>query len=289
MNFVERVDETIEQGGARGVLESTDTRVERITDAGVDFIVRIVEALERKEEEAGEQQEADEPVDPFMPPYEEGLFVEELSETHVCVLNKFPVLDRHLLIVTRDFEEQRERLNRRDFAALSKCLNRMEGLGFYNGGGVAGASQEHKHLQLVGFPLAEGVDGVPIASVTGEGEPAVGEVSRVAGLAFEHRLWGLSETESAGSGLAAGAPELLEGYRAMLESAGLGATSPVEPYNLLVTRRWMMLVPRRRERWQGISVNALGYAGALLARDEEEREVIGQAGPMRILQALAGP
>jgi ATP adenylyltransferase len=128
----------------------------------------------------------------------------------------------------------------------------------------------------------------------------VGEVSRVDGLAFEHRLWGLSESESAGSGLAArapaknggglaaGAPELLEGYRAMRESVGLDGTSPVDPYNLMVTRRWMMLVPRGRECWEGMSVNALGYAGALLARDGEELDRIRRAGPMRILTALAG-
>ena len=38
----------------------------------------------------------------------------------------------------------------------------LNGLGFYNAGRAAGASQPHKHLQLVGLPLAPGVAGLPV-------------------------------------------------------------------------------------------------------------------------------
>ena len=44
------------------------------------------------------------------------------------------------------------------------------------------------------------------------------------------------------------------------------------PYNLLVTRRWMLRVPRSRERFGTISINALGFAGSLFVRDEEEMQ-----------------
>ena len=60
------------------------------------------------------------------------------------------------------------------------------------------------------------------------------------------------------------------------------------PYNLLVTRRWMMAVPRARERWDGVSVNALGFAGSLLVRDAGELARLRAAGPMRVLAAVAG-
>ncbi len=59
-----------------------------------------------------------------------------------------------------------------------------------------------------------------------------------------------------------------------------------KPYNLLVTRRWMLFVPRAVERHGSISVNALGFAGSLLARDEDELEVIRNRGPLRILEAV---
>jgi ATP adenylyltransferase len=55
------------------------------------------------------------------------------------------------------------------------------------------------------------------------------------------------------------------------------------PYNLLLTREWMLFVPRARESWQGVSVNALGFAGTLLLRDADALERVRAAGPMAVL------
>lgn len=55
------------------------------------------------------------------------------------------------------------------------------------------------------------------------------------------------------------------------------------PYNFLVTRRWMLMVPRSREFVEGISINALGYAGGLLVRDEAQMETVRSRGPMDLL------
>ena len=72
-----------------------------------------------------------------------------LGAAHVVVLNKFPVIDRHLLLVTRQFEDQHTPLSHADFDALAAVIAVHGGLGFYNGGRTAGASQAHKHLQWV--------------------------------------------------------------------------------------------------------------------------------------------
>jgi ATP adenylyltransferase len=61
------------------------------------------------------------------------------------------------------------------------------------------------------------------------------------------------------------------------------------PYNLLVTRRWMLLVPRSRESFGSISVNALGFAGSLFVRDDAEMRTLRAAGPMRALREVARP
>jgi len=61
------------------------------------------------------------------------------------------------------------------------------------------------------------------------------------------------------------------------------------PYNLLVTRRWMLLVPRTQEHFGSISVNALGFAGSLFARDATETDALRAAGPMSALKAVAVP
>jgi ATP adenylyltransferase len=46
-----------------------------------------------------------------------------------------------------------------------------------------------------------------------------------------------------------------------------GNSPPAASYNLLVTRQWLLWVPRSQEFFEGISINALGFAGALLAKD----------------------
>ena len=62
-------------------------------------------------------------------------------------------------------------------------------------------------------------------------------------------------------------------YRLMLQQLGMNSFSEREetlqsgPYNLLFTRRWMLLVPRSKEFFESISVNAIGFSGALLARN----------------------
>ena len=56
------------------------------------------------------------------------------------------------------------------------------------------------------------------------------------------------------------------------------------PYNLLITREWMLLVPRARERFESVSVNALGFAGSFFVKNEPEKEAIRRAGPFTVLQ-----
>ena len=81
-------------------------------------------------------------------------------------------------------------------------------------------------------------------------------------------------------------------YRRMLHESGVIRTptdGTPRPYNLLVTREWMLVVPRRRESFTTISVNALGFAGAMLVRDADEQETLRRAGPMVVLCAVAAP
>src|SRR4030095_920360 len=76
------------------------------------------------------------------------------SPSHYLLLNKFCLPAGHVLLVTRRFERQERLLTIEDFDALITCLGEVDGLGFYNGGIEAGASQPRKHLQFVPLPLA---------------------------------------------------------------------------------------------------------------------------------------
>ena len=263
---------------ACGALAPIATVCQTVEHAGIAFAVRLAEGLERKA--AATVTRRQHQIDPFLP-YDEDLFVDFLSDTHVCLLNKFNVLDHHLLVVTREYEDQDEPLNLRDFEALWRCLVEIDGLGFYNGGEVGGASQRHKHFQMVPGALGLGPEPVPI-------EPAI-RAARFAGglgvtdaLPFAHVIARLHGPRDAGARAAASLAAYEAMRRALQQEQG-------DPYNLLVTREWMLLVPRARERWGRVSVNALGFAGALLVRTQAELAELERIGPMAVLQSVAMP
>lgn len=234
-------------------------------DDGIDFIVRILCNSRRKASTRS-------PANPFLP-YDPDLFVQDISDTHVCLLNKFNVLSRHLLIVTRDFEDQREQLNSRDFAALTKIMRAVDGLGFYNAGVEAGASQPHKHLQFVPTPLAELGADIPIDSRLCR---ALDQAQPV--FPFPHAVARLEHSSRR---------ELTDVYRQLLEDSNLSVKgTTVDPYNLLVTNSWMMVIPRRREHSDGISINALAFAGTLLVSDEQQLEKVRKPGPLSVLSSV---
>lgn len=251
-----------------------------VDDAGVRFVVRMVSGRWEKDRTTAAGA-GGAPRNPFLPPDPE-LLVGHLSATHSVVLNKFPVLDPHLLIVTRTFEHQEATLTRADFEALAFGLAAADdALGFHNGGRVAGASQPHKHLQLVPLPLAAEGPAVPIA-------PLIADAcdGRVPAMPFRHVFRRLEAARNPDDM----AVVMHAGYRAMLGELRLGAAerdARLPPYNLLATRSWMLLVPRSRETIEGVSVNGLGFGGALLVRDAGQMEALSRLGPMNVLRRAA--
>ena len=277
-----------------GALFQIPTGHEFVQDSGVTFFVRSLTSLSLKDEERKRQQEEKEPdrrVDPFLP-YEKDLFVADVTETHVAVLNKFNVVEHHLLIVTRDFEDQEALLTPGDFRALCACLLEYNGLGFYNGGEAAGASQSHKHLQVVPLPLSPEGPQVPI-------EPLFAavkfrdRVGTITGFPFLHLFVRLDDDTFKSSGDPV--KKIFGLYCDMLRYTGLNAPAGDRrgmqsgPYCLLVTREWMLLAPRSKEFFEGISINSLGFAGALLVRNEEQMEILKRHGPMTALKSVGMP
>ncbi|WP_114811445.1 ATP adenylyltransferase family protein [Paraburkholderia kururiensis] len=280
-------------------IQTTETSIE---DHGVRFVVRQVSSLALKararEAQSAAHTATGAAFNPFLP-YDADLFVASISPTHVALLNKFNVIDHHLLIVTRAFERQEALLDRADFTALAACMAEFDGLAFYNGGAEAGASQPHKHLQMV--PLApHGSTGgsVPMEAVWRDVPPTCGIPQTVPALPFRHAFCRLDVPVDAADGTEPAARRheaaqtLESAYRALLQAAGRGAIEAHEdglqraPYNLLVTRRWMLLVPRAAECVEGVSVNALGFAGSLFVRDAAQMNVVKSLGPMKVLERV---
>ena len=222
--------------------------MERVVDGGVTFELRRWTAVARKAK-------APRTGNPFLPP-DPDLLVAELG-SHRVVLNKFPVFHDHLLLVTPTFVPQDSPLEEADLGALLAAMAAGPALGFYNSGPRSGASQPHRHLQLVrldagAFALLDALDRAPFVAL-----PA-------------------PVTADPASAWAA--------YDRLLTRIGRDT-----PYNLLVAHGRMWMVPRRAEHAEGVSVNALGFAGSLFAGSREALAHLRARGPLRVLVEVGVP
>jgi len=267
-----------------GALKPIETETFAVTENGIPFLIRMLSSLRDKAEALQRLEQAgDRRQNPFLPP-DPALLVKEIPPRHRCVLNKFCVIDRHLLLVTREFESQSRLLTHADFRALASCLAEGPALAFYNGGPEAGASQPHKHLQLL--PL-DRIGPPPFAALLNAA--VVGGFERVADLPFQHRLVALPEQLLQHPDRAA--DWLTRQYRQLLDTLAIGVAADGEvqqAYNLLLTDRWLLLVPRLREKSGEVSVNALGFVGWLLVKRREQAEWLKAQGLMQTLIAVSG-
>ena len=215
---------------------------------------------------------------PFLP-WDQRLEVDRIGDSHVVILNKYPVQTSHMLLITQDWQPQTGWLSMEDWQSLARIDATTTGLWFFNSGPDAGASQPHRHLQLLPRAAGERIcarDGWfrrCAHDVTTSAQDPLLRSSRVA--AISSTLTG--ET-------------LQDLYLALAQDLGLGHPStddcPRGAYNLLLSREWMAIVRRRREGIRGFSVNALGFAGSLLSTEASDRQWIQDSGPEALLQAV---
>jgi len=147
--------------------------------------------------------------DPFQNPEPE-LFVQELSQTHQLLLNKYNVVDYHLLVVTIDYEPQTDLINSQDFAAAWFVESEIGGLTFFNGGNKAGASQPHKHLQFVPLPILTERNYLPIEPIIFKNRQEPNKVFRINEFPFLHAIVFLDQTKLYGYVNAQHVPTYLE-------------------------------------------------------------------------------
>ncbi len=291
----ENIIRTTNRALRSGALVSVPTSFSFIEDGGMRFFVRVLASLARKEAARSEQIAAATKgirPNPFSPPEKE-LVVADISDTHLALLNKFNVVDHHLLIVTKLYEDQDTLLTLKDFEALWLCMAEYKSLGFYNGGKDAGASQRHKHLQLVPLPLSPEGPEIPIAPLILNAGHRSDSPIKIPGFEFRHSF--IPFRRELISTPYDAAREAFDIYDSMLVQVGMkrsaktGLTIQSMPYNLLITCDWMLLVPRSRECFGDISFNSLAFAGSLFVRDEKQLEQIKAFRPMNALKSVTIP
>ncbi|KAI8886045.1 HIT-like protein [Backusella circina FSU 941] len=256
------------------------TQVEK-SSGGIEFKLTLAPALNNKPE--GEKKEGEEKPNPFLNP-SPALVVKELDE-HLILLNKFAVISEHILVVTKEFRRQTEPPLPNDLYESFKCIQEFgyqPSLAFYNCGPDSGASQGHKHVQVIPLqreqspqpPIKKLFDDIP--------DRKLGQIYAISKLPFVNVIMGLD-----GNIIRNASPKDLTDYLgqmffglldAMYQQLRENATDIPKSYNFLMTQEFIMLVPRTKEsavvEGTTFSLNSLAFAGMLLCKTEKELETL---------------
>ncbi|KAJ5116067.1 hypothetical protein N7456_000415 [Penicillium angulare] len=195
-----------------------------------------------------------------------GFEIGQASDTHFLIANKFCWARPHLMLVTSDgCQRQYEALDLSDIKSAWLILSTVESdyVAFYNCGQDGGCSRLHKHLQLIPTPRNLFASFLDFEN---------GEEPKVSFEWFYRRLDPQNTT----------AEQLLDIYNDLLEQAtnvGKGraenaATAPPDtaiPHNFILTKRWMVVIPRRRAAInKEAGVNAIGMLGYIVVATQGE-------------------
>ncbi|RIA88439.1 HIT-like domain-containing protein [Glomus cerebriforme] len=299
-HFENKVTETYDRALRRGELYFVKSTIVNVTENDIEFEIRFAPSLaKRPTAEQTDENHMKHKVDPFAP-YNQDLFVQEYGN-HIVLLNKFCVVPNHLLVVTKEFEEQTDSLNQEDLAALWYCMMQFKNqqiIAFYNCGNHSGSSQPHKHMQVVPLPSDDRFTPPINAIIYKYQNKKPGEIFNFQELPYFHYVTLLDPQQLCGhhghSHKETVSQYLTENYLALIDAMveGMRASPLTEgfhplSYNFLITHTWMMVVPRLSEKYEQISVNSLGFAGMLLVKNEEELDFVKNVGILRILEGVA--
>ena len=216
-------------------------------------------------------------ANPFIP-WDRRLEVQAVNDNYTLILNKYPVQLGHLLLISNYWKPQNSWLSIDDFEAISKVDNDTTGLWFFNSSKEAGASQPHRHFQLLRRNKYENI--CPrydwFCSLLNNSEDTKSDIKQ--SISIKPRM----------SKLDLDANDLFNSYKSMIVEMDLGNINnddkPLKPYNLLITEKWISLIVRSKDRSNGFSINALGFAGYFLGTKRSDIDMLIKFGPESILK-----
>jgi ATP adenylyltransferase len=268
---LQRSQEALENGALRPL--STDIETWAGSGDGGFEIRHLVGAPPRHLRAAGPK------PNPFRP-WDQRLELTRVGREHVLILNKYPVQLGHMLLISQSWQPQMGWLSLVDWTAVCQVNQDTGGLWFFNSGPHAGASQPHRHLQLL--PRKQGDRLCPRDAwfqqhlLDATSSRPMDSLERSISIKPLPLTWSGSV--------------LLEVYLDLCQHSGLGSPQrnekPLAPYNLLISAGWMALIKRSCDEVHGYSVNALGFAGYLLSTERSNRTWLEAHGPEALLKKV---
>lgn len=227
-----------------------------------------------------------------------------------------------MLITTKEYRHQTELLNMADFKAITTVFENIPCLIYFNNGINSGASQGHKHCQAIPIVDISNVSvqdttleidntikcGLPIDEIIikykdiynnnnnnqeNNSNVNINEIKtfKVKEFHFKHSIC-FHGIKVPTSNIDITANTLFEIYTKLMKEADEGIEEEKDgegkeiSHNFLLTPDWMMVVPRKCARYNGIIVNSLEFAGICNWRDVD---AIKESDPFGIIEGVTFP
>ncbi|SCV02851.1 LANO_0G00628g1_1 [Lachancea nothofagi CBS 11611] len=280
--LTEKIAAKYAKGVESGDVHFSQSDCKKLKDpkTGAQYMVTHAPSLLKKPERGDKETKN---RNPFAEPEPELTVCDDLYDLgkYKLLLNKFPVVPEHLLLVTREFKPQISALDPTDLLTSYRLLQDLDdddeqirNLVFYNCGAPSGSSQDHKHMQVLRWPqkfvafqdrLCSGKDHFIPDMRT--------EPLQDAKLSFAHFVVPLPEDEETVDEdlLAMTFVSLLQRTLTFFQDWSNEHPELQTGYNVLLTRQWMCLVPRSSSKSSELDIgfNATGYAGLVLVKHED--------------------
>ena len=234
-----------------------------------DFIIRELDTSRfKKKNSYGPNQ------NPFNP-WDKILEVDKIGTNHQLILNKYPVQKGHILLITNTWRPQDGWLDINDWIAIQMVNKDTSGLWFFNSSPIAGASQPHRHFQLLRRDHGEII--CPREKWFLDLENNNDQDSKLKKNAVVSKFNFLDNS--------------INIYNLYLElSKKIGLGNPIDdekprfPHNILITNNWIAIIKRKYDHVHGFSVNGLGFAGYLLVTEKSNINYLKKYGPEKLLE-----
>eukprot|EP01083_Nonionella_stella_P240792 841439_1 len=285
-----------------GYLISFDSQQQYIKMNNISFPVRLATNLTKKPA-SNPSHSKKEFKDPFLPPFDQGQHVVDINYEYRILLNKYNVVPHHILIVSTQFVKQSLPLTGTDFDITYKVIQSMNGLCYFNSGPLSGASQPHKHLQIIPrddkYPIEQFMQNITIHDEQ-EQKQNINEkganimLHKVREYPFIHYVYLIKNNEKSAN--------IYNAYCLMIQAVkkDMQKSDYAEylkedmfSYNLILTTDYMLVVPRKNDVYfneklfkkeeVNISINAVAFAGTFFCKSKESLSMLEQVGPLNVL------
>ncbi|KAH8879016.1 ATP adenylyltransferase [Thozetella sp. PMI_491] len=289
-SLLDRFDQLVDAGI---VLYSEEQQTTTVSDGDLKVKIILTPAFAKKPtaQQSNGQTPESQPQKHLQPGSDidtTGFELGDVGEAHFLAMNKFCFVRPHMLVMTKDgFRRQHERLSWNDLDATRTALLALgedkDYVVFFNCGIPGGCSRLHKHIQIMPYPED---NFAAFLDRPGGEEPDVPFVWFYSRFDFDLNK--------------AATEDILAIYDDLLDKSTMAAEyypgkykdSPPDaccPHNLVFTKRWMLVLPRRRGVVGDAGANAIGMLGVMPVSKQAEVDAWVAKGPRFLLSEFGVP